>query len=67
MLDDKIIHDLRNPLSGITATVGLFLDGMLGDLTDEQKKYLQDVMASAKKIANILTQMQNLNHNEKRG
>jgi signal transduction histidine kinase len=57
MLNDKILHDLKNPLTGITGSIGLFLDGSLGKLSKEQLKYLANIEVSAKKLALMLQEL----------
>lgn len=65
MFDDQIIHDLKNPLSGITGSIGLFVEGLLGDLTAEQKKYLTNIDISAKKLALLLEELRFVDNAEK--
>lgn len=59
-----LIHDLRNPLSVITSTVDLFLDGILGILSPEQKEYLELVKMSAKILAHYLADLDDINYLE---
>jgi len=66
MLDDKIIHDLKNPLSTIFGTVDLFLDGTLGKLTGEQEGYLENIQESAKRLNILLAELQFIGNAEKR-
>ncbi|MFA4844729.1 MAG: ATP-binding protein [Candidatus Margulisiibacteriota bacterium] len=65
MLDDLILHDLKNPLSGITGSIGLFLDDTLGPINAEQKKYLENINFSAKKLALLLLELSFINNAEK--
>jgi signal transduction histidine kinase len=53
-LTHMIVHDLKNPLSGITSSVRLLLDGMLGPLSDEQGQALSTIQISSKKLTNLI-------------
>ncbi len=53
-LTNLIVHDLKNPLTGIVAANELFLTGMLGPLGAEQKKYLELSKISSKKLMNMI-------------
>lgn len=57
MFDDQILHDLKNPLAGITGSVGLFLEGLMGPLDDEQKKQLDNIDLGAKKLTLLLKEL----------
>ena len=57
-LDEIILHDLKNPLSGITGTIGLFKDGLLGPLTEEQMKYICLIDISARELAGMIFDLQ---------
>ena len=57
MFDDQILHDLKNPLAGITGSVGLFLEGLLGPLDEDQKKQLENIELSAKKLTLFLKEL----------
>lgn len=63
-LEDIIIHDLKNPLSGIVSIVDLFMDGSLGKLTGEQKKFMADIKISAKILTILLMDLQDINYLE---
>ena len=58
MLNDQIIHDLKNPITTIFGTVDLFLDGTLGQLTSEQKGHMETVHASTKRLIILLAELQ---------
>lgn len=64
MFDDLILHDLKNPLSGITGSLGLFLEGLLGPVSEEQKQYLENIDFSAKKLALLLRELTAINNAE---
>jgi K+-sensing histidine kinase KdpD len=53
-LEKTLIHDLKSPLSGITGTIDLFLDGILGELQPEQKEYLENIKMNAGKLAGLI-------------
>ncbi|MFH1347094.1 MAG: HAMP domain-containing sensor histidine kinase [Candidatus Margulisiibacteriota bacterium] len=53
-LTHMIVHDLKNPLTGIVSTVELFSSGTLGPLTDDQKKFLEIARISYKKLSNMI-------------
>lgn len=53
-LSRLIVHDLKNPLTGIVSSVELFLSGLLGSLTDEQKKFLEIIQVSSRKLSNLI-------------
>lgn len=46
-------HQLRTPLSVIRWCTVMFLDGMLGDITKEQKGYLEKIYGSTRKLIRI--------------
>jgi PAS domain S-box-containing protein len=53
-LTNMIVHDLKNPLTGISSTVELFLAGMIGQLTEEQRKFIGNIQVSSKKLLNLI-------------
>jgi len=65
-LDEIVLHDLKNPLSGITGNIGLFNDGLLGPLTAEQQARLIDIESSARKLSTMLSDLQAINFFEKK-
>jgi signal transduction histidine kinase len=42
----RISHDLRTPLTSISWSVQNLLDGVVGDLTDDQREYLHEIRHS---------------------
>ncbi|HVN67146.1 MAG TPA: HAMP domain-containing sensor histidine kinase [Candidatus Sulfotelmatobacter sp.] len=66
MFDDQVLHDLKNPLSGITGSIGLFLEGLLGPLDAEQKKYLTNIDFSAKRLTLLLMELSAVANAEKK-
>ena len=67
MFDGQILHDLKNPLAGITGSTGLFLEGMLGPLTEDQRKQLENIDFAAKKLALMLAELTFINNAEQGG
>ncbi len=53
-LTGLIVHDLKNPLSGIVTANELMLGGLLGPLTADQKKYLEMEKTGARKLLNLI-------------
>jgi NtrC-family two-component system sensor histidine kinase KinB len=53
-LTHMIVHDLKNPLTGITVSVDLFLNGTLGTLTKEQIATLTIMQTSARKLIGLI-------------
>lgn len=53
-LTSLVVHDLKNPLTGIVTTNEMLIAGLLGPLTDEQKKYIELSRTSAKKLLNLI-------------
>jgi PAS domain S-box-containing protein len=53
-LTHMIVHDLKNPLTGIVSAVELINSGTLGPVTDEQKKFLATAQVSYKKLSNMI-------------
>lgn len=60
-LTHMIVHDLKNPLSGIVASVELFLSGTLGPLTPEQHQFIENIQVSGKKLTNLIMDMLDVN------
>ena len=56
-LINMIIHDLKNPLSGIMGGLDFLESGLLGDFSDEQKKIITISKRSSEKM---LSMIQNL-------
>ena len=44
-----MVHDLRNPLTGIVAAVNMVLDGFMGELRPEQWQVLSIARSSSKR------------------
>jgi signal transduction histidine kinase len=67
VFDDLVLHDLKNPLAGITGSVGLFLEGLLGPLSEDQQKQLENIGLGAKKLALLLAELTFINNAEQGG
>ena len=50
-------HELRTPLSGIIGIGQSMLDGATGPLTDEQRRNLDMVVASGRRLANLVNDL----------
>ena len=52
-----VSHDFRTPLVGIRGAVQNLLSGLVGDVTSEQREYLELVDDAAKRLAEMTDQM----------
>lgn len=50
-----IAHDLRSPLNNITGVAGLIMEGMLGEVNEEQKKWLSKIQANSDKLVELVS------------
>ena len=50
-------HELRTPLNGIIGIGQSILDGATGSLTDEQRRNLEMVVASGRRLANLVNDL----------
>jgi len=53
-------HELRTPLNAIIGFSELMRDGLVGDINDEQKTYLDDVLASGKHLLEVINDILDL-------
>lgn len=53
----QIGHELRTPLNAIKGFGDLLLEGFVGDLNEEQKKYLSRILGSADDLLKIVNQI----------
>lgn len=53
----RLSHDLRGPLSAITATSELFEEGAYGDLSDKQERAIQRISRNGARLKTILDQL----------
>ena len=52
-----VSHDFRTPLVGIRGAVQNLLSGLVGDISDDQREYLELVDDAAKRLAEMTDQM----------
>lgn len=57
-------HQMRTPLSAIKWTLNMILSGQLGEVTEEQKEFLQKGYDSTQKMIVIVNNLLNLNQRE---
>jgi signal transduction histidine kinase len=59
-----IAHDLRTPLSVVKWYTEILLDGDMGELNEEQKKYLHVISSSNQKAIRLITSLLNVSRLE---
>ena len=52
-LTNMIVHDMKNPISGLLVTIELFKDGLIGPVSDKQKEFLESANVSARNLLNL--------------
>jgi len=50
-----IAHDLRSPLMNITGVAEVMIEGMFGDVTEEQKKWLERIQANGRTLVDLVS------------
>jgi signal transduction histidine kinase/FixJ family two-component response regulator len=50
----NVSHDLRTPLAAIDQYLNILTDGLAGELTDEQKKYVEVIRRSSFRLNNLI-------------
>ncbi|MBU0573024.1 MAG: PAS domain S-box protein [Candidatus Margulisbacteria bacterium] len=53
-LSRMIVHDLKNPLSGIISVICMMADGTFGQVSDQQKKMLESAMIASRKLNGLI-------------
>lgn len=53
-LTNMIVHDLKNPLAGITGSARLLLDKVGGPISGQQKDHLEEILISGNKLLNLI-------------
>ncbi len=57
-------HQLKTPLAGINWTLDLFLNGEVGNVSLEQKEYLQELKIRNKRMMKLVNQLLHVSHIE---
>ena len=57
---NTVSHELKNPLSSLTISLGLALDGSLGELDERQKSVLSAAYGECNRIAEMISSMLDL-------
>lgn len=55
-----ISHELRTPLASVKGTVELMLGGMLGSLSDEQRKFLKVMLGESNRLIRLINDILDL-------
>jgi signal transduction histidine kinase/DNA-binding response OmpR family regulator len=50
-----IAHDLRSPLMSITGATEVMMNGIFGEVNDEQKKWLAKILANGSSLVNLVS------------
>lgn len=58
----NVSHDLRTPLAAIDQYVNIMMEGLAGELTDEQKQYLGVIKRSSFRLGNIVENLIDANN-----
>ena len=59
-----MVHDLRNPLTGIVAALNMVLDGFMGDLRPEQRQVLSIAQSSSDRMMQLVNAILDVNRLE---
>ena len=65
-LTGMLVHDIKNPLAGITAIAQACLDGLAGSFTPEQHKAMVSIQTSAKKVLHLVMNLLEIDKMEDR-
>lgn len=52
-----VSHELRTPLSGVLGYANVLSDELVGELNDEQKKYLESIVQITRHLARLIEQL----------
>ena len=52
--DEKMLHDLRSSLSIIAGYSELMLDGLLGNMTEEQREGMSDILNTSRHMQGVI-------------
>jgi signal transduction histidine kinase/HAMP domain-containing protein len=55
-----VAHELRNPLGVVREAAALILDGLVGPVTEEQKKYIEIIKRTGDRLIHITTDLLDL-------
>ncbi|MDX2077938.1 MAG: GNAT family N-acetyltransferase [bacterium] len=50
-------HEIRTPLNAIMGYTQLYLEGLLGDLSDEQQEFMRRIFANSKQLLYLINQV----------
>ena len=59
-----MVHDLRNPLTGIVAALNMVLEGFMGDLRPEQRQVLSIAQSSSDRMMQLVNAILDVNRLE---
>lgn len=51
---DKAIHDFRSALNIVMGNSELMLDGIMGEMTEEQRSGLKDILANSRQMLDLI-------------
>jgi len=52
-----VAHDLRNPMDVLRSYLSLFLDGLLGNISDAQKEVMEEMMSTSESVLALLNDL----------
>lgn len=59
-----VSHELRTPLTSIAVSLGMFTDGLLGDLDPESMRVMQIARSNAERLGHLVDDILDLERNE---
>ena len=60
-------HQLRTPLSTVNIYAGMLIDGLAGDLTDEQRAFTRTILGAAHRMNELIDTLLNITRIEAGG